>query len=212
MHLNNKTIERLYHTYSGIYDIVWGKLFESSRAEAIRHLDIRPGHRILEVGVGSGLTLPFYPRHCDVMGIDISSKMLAKARRRIQGLDFGNMTLKRMDASHLDFEDDTFDAVFAAYVITVVPDPEKVISEIRRVCKRNGRIVFLNHFESDNPVLSMIERAISPFCAKRMAFRTDFPLSKLLEVEGLDMVRKRHMPPLNLWKIVEMVNVKPVDQ
>ncbi|MBI4714496.1 MAG: class I SAM-dependent methyltransferase [Nitrospirae bacterium] len=146
------------------------------------------------------------------MGIDISSKMLAKARRRIQGLDFGNMTLKRMDASHLDFEDDTFDAVFAAYVITVVPDPERVISEIRRVCKRNGRIVFLNHFESDNPVLSMIERAISPFCAKRMAFRTDFPLSKLLEVEGLDMVRKRHMPPLNLWKIVEMVNVKPVDQ
>jgi phosphatidylethanolamine/phosphatidyl-N-methylethanolamine N-methyltransferase len=210
--LNNKTIEKIYRNYSGIYDIVWGKIFESSREEAIQHLDIRPGHRILEVGVGSGLTLPFYPPHCQVVGIDISDRMLAKASKRIERHGYGNVTLKQMDASHMAFYDDTFDAVFAAYVITVVPDPKSMIAEIKRVCKKNGKIVFLNHFESDNKVISMIEKAISPFCTKRMAFRTDFPLSKLLEEDGLNMVRKRQMPPLNLWRVVEMVNVKPGDQ
>lgn len=207
--MNNKTVERIYRNYSGIYDIVWGKLFESSRAEGIQHLDIRPGQRILEVGVGSGLTLPFYPDSCRVVGIDISDRMLAKASKRVDRKNYHHVALKQMDASRMDFEDDTFDAVFAAYVITVVPDPKGVISEIKRVCKKNGKIVFLNHFESDNKVLSMIEKAISPFCTKRMAFRTDYPLSKLLEEDGLNMIRKRHMPPLNLWKIIEMVNEKP---
>jgi phosphatidylethanolamine/phosphatidyl-N-methylethanolamine N-methyltransferase len=205
-------VEEIYQSYSGIYDLVWGKLFESSRVEAIRHLGIYPEARILEVGVGSGLTLPFYPPNCRVVGIDISENMLEKARKRVVRNEYGHVTLKRMDASRMAFDDDSFDAVFAAYVITVVPDPKAVIAEMKRVCKRNGKIVFLNHFESDNKVLSMIEKAISPFCAKRMAFRTDFPLSHLLEVEGLDVVRKRLMPPLNLWKIVEMVNVKPVEQ
>lgn len=210
--MNNKTIESFYRNYSGIYDLVWGKLFESSRAEAIRHLQIQPGYRILEVGVGSGLTLPFYPRDCRVAGIDISDRMLAKARRRVQRGNYRHVTLKRMDASQMAFEDDSFDAVFAAYVITVVPDPKGVISEIKRVCKKNGRIVFLNHFESDNRVVSMIEKAISPFCTKRMAFRTDFPVSRLLEEDGLNMVRKRQMPPFNLWRIVELVNTKPGEQ
>ena len=110
---------------------------------------------MLEVGVGTGINAALYPRDCSVTGIDLSSSMLDKARDRVARKDIRNVRLLEMDAADLKFADDTFDIVYAPYLISVVPDPVAVAREMRRVCRPGGRIIFLNHFRSTNPVLAL---------------------------------------------------------
>ena len=131
--MDAESIQKVYNNYAVFYDIVFGKISEPGRASAIKRLQLRPGDHVLEVGVGTGLSLPFYPPYCQVTGIDLSQEMLRRARKRIETKGFSNIVVERMDASRMAFADDSFDAVFAAYLITAVPDPWGVLSEIKRV-------------------------------------------------------------------------------
>src|SRR5258706_15865202 len=135
-------------------------------------MGIGAGDRLLEVGVGTGINARLYPRNCLVTGIDLSSQMLEKARARVQRQGLRNIRLLEMDAAHLTFADDSFDIVYAPYVISVVPDPVQVVREMRRVCKPGGKIIIVNHFRSANPILSRLERAMSPLTV-HVGFKSD---------------------------------------
>ena len=200
-------VERVYSNYSGVYDQTFGKFMQTSRESAIRDLGVSPDEHVLEVGVGTGLTLPYYPEHCQVTGIDVSAAMLAKAQQRIEKEQLDHISLLRMDAGQMDFSENSFDIVMAAYVVTAVPDYRPVISEMIRVCKPGGRIVMLNHFSNGNKFIAAVEKIISPMCI-HMGFRTDLSLSSVLEGTSLLVARKEKVNPFRFWHLVECVNVK----
>lgn len=136
--MDRDKIERVYTTYAGFYDHVFGRVFQEGRESAIRNLNVQPGEKVLEVGVGTGIALPMYPNHCHIVGIDLSEGMLAKAKERIKALQLSHVKLYRMDAGAMEFEDNSFDTVVAAYVVTAVPDYRKVVNEMIRVCRPGG--------------------------------------------------------------------------
>jgi len=205
--MDSKSLERIYSTFSGFYDLVFGRFFHESRAKAIGLLNIRGGEKILEVGVGTGLSLPFYPKNCKVIGIDFCEPMLEKGRARLRRAPLPNVELLKMDAMQMVFPDNTFDAVFAAYVISAVPDPHQVLSEMIRVCKIGGKIVLLNHFRNGNRFISRCEEVISPL-TKKMGFRADLDLAHLLRDMPLLVQHKQNVRPLNYWKAVQCINNK----
>lgn len=205
--MDPERIRRVYSAYSSFYDIIFGKLLQRSRSTAIHLLEINPGEKILEVGVGTGLSLPLYPSYCEVVGIDLSGRMLEKGKKKIERYKLANVTLHQMDATSLDFETDSFDSVLAAYVMTTLPDPKRTMSEIIRVCKEGGKIVLVNHFSNGNRFLSRVEKNISPLC-KRIGFRTDLPLETLISDTSIIINKKEKLDPLALWKIVQCINMK----
>jgi ubiquinone/menaquinone biosynthesis C-methylase UbiE len=140
--------ELLYSRLSSHYDLLFDKVFQPGREAALAAMELREGERVLEIGVGTGLVLPLYPRNVEVIGIDLSEGMLEEARYRIVQLGLRHASVLRMDAGDLHFEDGTFDAILAPYVMSVVTDPVRVLSEMRRVCRPGGRIVIVNHFRA----------------------------------------------------------------
>ncbi len=206
-----KKVERVYTAYASVYDHTFGKAFKNSRESAVRGLPIEPGYKVLEVGVGTGEALPLYPPHCDVLGIDLSDGMLEHARRRVEQYQLSHVTLKRMDAGNMQLEDDSFDIVMAAYVVTAVPDYRVVVDEMIRVCKPGGRIIMLNHFSNGNKVIAAVEKWISPLC-KHIGFRTDLALNTVLEGTSLIVASKKKVNPLRFWHLVECVNKKNGDE
>ncbi len=201
-------IERVYSAYSGIYDRIFGKVFQDSREVLAGSLELRQGSRVLEVGVGTGLVLPLYPSHSRVTGIDLSEGMLAKARERVESLGLAHVAaLERMDASQMSFGDDAFDVIVAAYVVTAVPDHRAVMREIIRVARPGARVLLLNHFVNGSGLLAALERAVSPIC-KHIGFRTDLSLGQLLDGLPLDVTRHEKVKPLKLWHLVECRNAK----
>lgn len=200
-------VERVYTSYAGIYDRIFGKVFHEGRESAIRNLNVQPDEKILEVGIGTGLALPMYPRHCRIVGIDFSEGMLEKARARAKEHRMTHVELHRMDAGAMDFADDMFDTVVAAYVVTAVPDYRKVVNEMIRVCRPGGRIIMLNHFSNGNKVIAAMEKVISPL-TKHLGWRTDLSLSTVLEGTSLHVARKQNVNPLRFWSLVECVNRK----
>ncbi len=202
-----RKVERVYSNYAGVYDHIFGRIFHESRESAVRRLNILPDEQILEVGVGTGLTLPLYPQHCQVVGIDLSVGMLKKARERMRAHCLDNVVLLRMDAGQMEFPDDSFDTVVAAYVVTAVPDYRKVVTEMIRVCRPGGRIIMLNHFSNGNRLIAAVEKVISPLC-KHIGFRTDLSLNTVLEGTSLQVARKEKVNPLRFWHLVECVNNK----
>ena len=146
--VENDFVTRVYEKLASVYDFTFGPVLHPGRVDAIERMGIRPGDRVLEVGVGTGINAALYPRDCSVTGVDFSSSMLEKARERVARKGVRNVRLLEMDAANLKFADDSFDIVYAPYVISVVPDPVAVTREMRRVCRPGGRIVILNHFRS----------------------------------------------------------------
>ncbi len=200
-------IERVYTSYAGFYDRIFGKVFHEGRESVIRNLDVQPDEHILEVGVGTGLALPMYPRHCRIVGIDFSEGMLAKAKEKAEAHRLDHVQLHRMDAGAMEFQDDSFDTVVAAYVVTAVPDYRKVVNEMIRVCRPGGRIIMLNHFSNGNKVIAAVEKVLSPI-TKHLGWRTDLSLNTVLEGTSLHVARNQKVNPLRLWALVECVNRK----
>lgn len=207
--MNLQDTLRTYRLFSGSYDVVFGPVFHPGRKEAVRLANDRPGQRILEVGVGTGLSLPFFREDARVTGIDISAEMLAKARRRVAQRRLGQVdALLVMDAEELRFADNSFDAVLALYVASVVPDPARFAAEMRRVCIPGGTIVIVNHFLSDNPVMRFVERRLAPLAGK-IGFHADFGLDRFVTESDLSI---REIRPSNLfgyWRLLRCVNDKP---
>lgn len=200
-------VERVYSNYARVYDHIFGRIFHESRESAVRNLKVVPGERILEVGVGTGLALPLYPSSVRVVGIDLSAGMLKKAQERIEKYRLAHIKLHRMDAGQMEFPDDSFDTVMAAYVVTAVPDYRKVVTEMIRVCRPGGRIIMLNHFSNGNKLIAAVEKVISPLC-KHIGFRTDLSLDNVLAGTSLLVARKEKVNPFRFWHLVECVNRK----
>lgn len=199
---------RTYRLFAGSYDVVFGPIFHPGRKAAVEVANDRPNQRILEVGVGTGLSLPHFRKDARVTGIDVSKEMLAKARRRVERDGLKQVeALLEMDAEAMSFEDNSFDAVLALYVASVVPNPARFVAEMRRVCKPGGAIVIVNHFTSANPAMHWLERRLAPLAGK-IGFHADFPLDAFLAAGRL---RVRETRPSNLfgyWKLLRCVNEK----
>jgi phosphatidylethanolamine/phosphatidyl-N-methylethanolamine N-methyltransferase len=200
---------RTYRLFSGSYDFFFGPVFHPGRKEAVRIANDRPGQRILEVGVGTGLSLPHFRPDSRVTGIDVSAEMLAKARRRTERMRLDHVEgLHLMDAENLEFTDNSFDAVLALYVASVVPDPARFAAEMRRVCIPGGTIVVVNHFTSENAFARFMEKRLAHL-ARHIGFHSDFPFENFQRASGLAI---REVRPSNLfgyWKLLRCVNEKP---
>ncbi len=202
--VENDFVERVYEKLAVFYDLAFGPALQAGRRRAIERMALKPGDRVLEVGVGTGVNVALYPSDCAVVGIDLSGPMLEKAHERVARLGVEHIGLARMDAADLQFFDNTFDIVYAPYLISVVSDPVKVAREMRRVCRPGGRIIFLNHFLSANPVVSRVERTISPLTV-HVGFKADLDLHALVAQAGLTPVSIEKVNFPKIWSLVTCV-------
>src|SRR5213592_1377210 len=202
--VENDFVARVYEKLAPVHDLVFGPALHPGRVDAIRRMGIKPGERVLEVGVGTGINAPLYPSGCAVTGIDLSSSMLEKARDRVFRKGVRNVRLLQMDAASLKFADDTFDIVYAPYVISVVPDPVAVAREMWRVCRPGGRIVILNHFRSKSRVGARLERMIAPFTLY-LGFKSDLDLPAFLVEADLKPVSIEKVNIPRIWSLVTCV-------
>lgn len=206
--VTRESLEKAYKRYSKFYDFVFGAVFHPGRKTAVAKLNCQPGDRVLEVGVGTGLSLPMYSPDVKVTGIDLSNEMLEKARKRVEEENLVQVErLVQMDAQEMTFPDNSFDKVIAMYVASVVPDIAKLAKEIRRVCKPGGTIIFLNHFENKNPVVKKAESLIQPL-AKYLGFHPDFPLEEFFEKTKFEVKEKIPVNVLDYWTVLVGENKK----
>lgn len=202
-------VEKIYGKIGPIYNFIYGKLlFNEGRETSIRFLGIRPGAKILEVGVGTGLSLPLYPRDCTIIGVDLSESMLEEARVLIEEKKLRNASVQYMDATKLEFPDNSFDGVLGNLFISATTYPDKALEEMKRVCKPGGTIVLMNHFRSENPVLGKVEDIANPLAKRFLGFRANLSMDELLAKVGLRVKEKRQVNMLGLWTAVAMVNEK----
>jgi phosphatidylethanolamine/phosphatidyl-N-methylethanolamine N-methyltransferase len=202
--VENDFVARVYENIAWFYDLTFGPALHPGRVDAIRRMGIKPGDRLLEVGVGTGINAALYPPECYVTGVDFSSSMLEKARARILNKGVRNVRLLQMDAANLRFADDTFDIVYAPYVISVVPDPVAVTREMYRVCRPGGRIVILNHFRSKARFGAWLERIIAPFTLY-LGFKSDLDLPAFLVQADLKPVSIEKVNIPRIWSLVTSI-------
>lgn len=205
--MEHHAIKRIYKHYSNFYDFIFKGFFQPRQERLISDLEIKPGSTVLDVGVGTGLSLGIYPRDCHVIGIDLSFAMLDQARKKIRKGQMSHISLIEMDAMNLAFNDDVFDYVVATHVISVAPDPYRLIDEMRRVCKPDGKIALVNHFVSSRPLVGTIERKFDPIFRK-IGWRLDMSLDDLNRAPNIHIERSYKMNKVDLWKIVHLSNNK----
>jgi phosphatidylethanolamine/phosphatidyl-N-methylethanolamine N-methyltransferase len=205
MHID--TVRAAYRRYAGVYDLVFGDVFAAGRKQTLDRINRERGHRILEVGVGTGLSLPAYHPGNSVIGIDASEEMLSIAQERVGKERLTNVeALLEMDAQHLAFRDDSFDVVVAMYVMTVVEDPHQVMNELKRVCKPGGDIYIVNHFSSEKSGFRLrIEKVIAQF-AELLGWHADMPMSPLLSGAGIEVVAIEKLPPFGMFTLIHCRN------
>jgi phosphatidylethanolamine/phosphatidyl-N-methylethanolamine N-methyltransferase len=201
--LDSRRVHRVYEVLARVYDDAFDWALGPGRRRAVELLPVRSGQRVLEVGVGTGLSLPYYPPGCHVTGIDISDAMLEQARERVEQLGRPEVDLRVMDARDLSYPDATFDHVLAPYVISVVPEPQKVMAEIRRVCKPGGDVVVVNHFRNGNRLIRFLEKQLTPI-SQWVGFRLDLPLEVVLETPDLETVGVERVNLCRLWHVLQL--------
>jgi phosphatidylethanolamine/phosphatidyl-N-methylethanolamine N-methyltransferase len=195
-------IARIYARWAPVYDLVFGALMEGSRAAAVRAVP-KGARRVLEVGVGTGVSLPLYPRAVRVTGIDVSPEMLARARNRVSAHDLRNVeALTVMDAGHLAFEDAAFDVAMAMYVLTVVPDVEGVVAELRRVVGRGGRIITVGRFAAERGPGRAVSGLLQPLW-RSLGWTSGLSAEALARLPGLRLVRRRPVGPFGYYTLLE---------
>ena len=207
--LDRDTIEKAYARWAPVYDIVFGAVFERGRTASIEAAE-RIGGRILEVGVGTGISLPDYSRTNKLVGVDYSEPMLRKAQERVAEQRLDNVeALAVMDAKHLAVPDASFDAVVAQYVITAVPDPEATLDEFVRVLKPGGEIILVNHLGAESGFRWAFEQGFSPI-ARRLGWSPEFPWARLTnwaDRAGFRVIERRPMPPMGHFSLIRFGKV-----
>lgn len=203
--MKTSSVLAAYKRYARVYDVVFGRLFETGRRRVVKHLNHMPGiQQVLEAGVGTGLSLGLYHTSLNVVGIDLSVEMLAQARHRVARYGLNQVkALEIMDVQNLGYPDDSFDAVVAMYLLSVVPDPRQALAELIRVCRPGGIVIVLNHFTADTRVSSLIQRPLSRF-SETLGWRPYFPLQPLLEyANGIKVGSVRRLPPFGMFAMIE---------
>lgn len=203
-----KVIERIYEGIGPYYNFVFGKLlFQEGREAAIDLLELKKSQRVLEVGVGTGLTLPLYPNDCKVVGVDLSESMLKEAEDLIRKKRLRNSSVKLMNATNLEYPDNSFDGVLGNLFISATSFPRESLLEMKRVCKPGGMIVLMNHFKSEKKLIAAAENAFNPL-AQSLGFKSNLEMRPLLKSVGLEPKNLRKVNMFNLWTAVSMVNKK----
>lgn len=201
-----ESVRRAYRRYAPVYDLVFGPVMNFGRRRTVRVVNQMAPGRILEVGVGTGLSLPHYRPDIDIVGIDVSADMLAVAHERVRQKGMRNVHgLREMDAENLEFGDGEFDVVVAMYVMSVVPNPARCLAEMRRVCKPGGVIVICNHFYAEDDTGKPLVQLLSPM-ARWLGWRPDFRLDSLLSDSDLEVISNQSVPPLGLFNVLQCRN------
>jgi len=209
--LETALVAEAYGRWAPVYDFVFGPVFKRGRSAAIDVAD-RIGGRILEVGVGTGLSLSGYARTSRIFGIDISGPMLEKARERVAKLRLGNVEgLDIMDAENLAFPDESFDVVVAQYVVTAVPHPEKALDEFLRVLRPGGEIVITSRIGAETGLRSVIEKLLMPVTS-RLGWRTEFPWARydrwVKASPAVRVVERRPIPPFGHFWLIRLTKMR----
>ena len=198
------SVRHAYRRWAPVYDFTFGLIAEAGRKNAVQIINRRKG-RVLEVGVGTGLSLPCYGSHLTITGIDLSPEMLAKAEDKVDRHNLANVAgLHEMDAGALAFPDESFDTVVAMYVMTVVPVPQRVMRELERVCAAGGEVILVNHFSEDEGVRGFLERKLAPF-ADLIGWRPVFDIDQVLVCEDLRLAERRSLRPFGLFTMLRFV-------
>jgi len=198
-------VKKAYARWAPFYDVVFGRLFESGRQAAIAAAE-RVGGKILEVGVGTGISLPDYSSDNRIVGVDLSEPMLQKARERVSELALGHVEqLEVMDAEHLSFPDNSFDAVVALYVVSTVPHPEDALDEFARVVRPGGEIILANRVGAEAGVRRTVEEMLRPIVC-RLGWRLDFPWDRFASWterrKDIYLIERRPMPPFDHFSLL----------
>lgn len=201
--MQTDAVKAAYRRYASVYDALFGPVLQPGRKAVIEALGCRPGEHVLEVGVGTGLSLPMYPPNVRLTGIDLSREMLEKARMRVRRRQLANVeALREMDAEAMDFPDASFDKVVAMYVVSVVEKPARLLAELHRVCKPHGEIFIVNHVRSSNPLVGAVEKGLARF-SDQLGFHPDFELSALVNGSGA----VEHISNIAFfWKVMRVRN------
>ncbi len=198
--IDEDAVRGAYKRWAPVYDHTFGKVSAEGRKHAVEVINQGEG-RVLEVGVGTGLSLTGYKKSLDIVGIDLSAEMLEKARERVEEEGLTNVSgLYEMDASELQFADNSFDTVAAMFVITVVPDPEKVMRELARVCRPGGEVMLVNHFTTEDGMLSWVERRMAPF-GDKIGWRPVFDVERVMVCPELKMFEQRKLRPMGIFTL-----------
>lgn len=193
-----QSVTASYRRWAPVYDATFGAFTRPGRRRAVEWIN-RGAGSVLEVGVGTGLALPWYAPHLKVTGIDFSTEMLAKARAKVTEKRLRQVVaLRQMDARALDFPDASFDTVVAMHVISVVPEPERVLSEMARVCRPGGQVLIVNHFLHDEGPLGALGQRLAPL-ADQLGWHSDFRVDPVLACADLELVEHTASPPFGMF-------------
>jgi phosphatidylethanolamine/phosphatidyl-N-methylethanolamine N-methyltransferase len=199
--IDEDAVKSAYRRWAPVYDRTFGRVATEGRKHSVEIINKRQG-RVLEVGVGTGLSLPDYGRHLEIVGIDLSPEMLDKARERVAAERLDHVTgLHEMDAGDLKFPDASFDTTVAMYVMTVVPDPERVMRELARVTKPGGEVLLVNHFSQEDGMRGWVERRMAPF-ADKLGWRPVFDVDRVMVCPELELLERRSLRPLGLFTML----------
>jgi phosphatidylethanolamine/phosphatidyl-N-methylethanolamine N-methyltransferase len=201
-------VKQAYRRHAHYYDLVFGLFLQRGRMLAIEKVNGLAETEVLEVGVGTGISLPHFARHKRIVGVDVSPEMLERARRRVREERLSHVqALLEMDAEQLAFADDSFEIVVAMYVASVVPNPPRLMSELQRVCVPNGHILVVNHSTRNGGLRGSAERRLAPL-ASMLGWRPDFALEPFLRAGTVDVVEWRDIKPFGLFTLVHCRNAK----
>lgn len=201
--MDNSDVRRAYRRWAPVYDKTFGKVAEAGVKMATAQANRFEG-RLLELGVGTGLALPHYKPSLRVTGIDLSAAMLERARERVAERGLSNIeALREMDAAQLEFPDASFDVTVAMYVMTVVPDPHKVMHELARVTRPGGTVIIVNHFSVDKGLRGAVEKRLAGL-ADVLGWRPEFPVETLLVSPMLQLVNRRPVKPFGFFTLLEL--------
>ena len=210
--MDREGVEKTYDRWAPVYDLVFGTVFEKARRLAIAACE-DVGGRILEVGVGTGISLPYYSDRCRIVGVDISEAMLEVARQRVADQRMANVeNLAIMDVQDLQFEDASFDVVTAQYVVNTVPDPEAALDEFMRVLRPGGELIVVNRVGAERGARLNVEKLLEPV-VERLGWRSDFPWARfenwMSENGGVVLAGRRPLPPLGHFALLRFRKMSP---
>jgi phosphatidylethanolamine/phosphatidyl-N-methylethanolamine N-methyltransferase len=202
--LDHASIVEAYRRWAGVYDTVFGGVSSKGRLRAVSLINRLPGTDVLEVGVGTGLALPHYKRDKRVTGIDLSAEMLRKARERTRQDGLATVqALHEMDAEATSFADKSFDIAVGMFVASVVPNPRRLLAEMRRLVRPGGDILLVNHFAADRGPRWWLERAMAP-ASRALGWHPDFAMDAIFSADDLSRIEAESVPPFGIFTLVRL--------